>query len=151
MISSALLSALHVLVLALGLPGVFLRGRGLRAMRTEPGAASRVLAADGVWGLAALLWLSTGLFRAFGGLEKGTQFYLHNPMFHLKLTLFGLVVVLELLPMVTFIRWRVAQKKRQPLDTSKLGLLTRLNDVELVLTLCLPFVAAMMARGIGMR
>ena len=69
MISSAVLSALHVLALGLGLPGVFLRGRGLRAMRTEPGAVSGVLVADGVWGLAALLWLATGLLRAFGGFD----------------------------------------------------------------------------------
>lgn len=150
MISSAILSALHVLALAIGLPGVFLRGRGLRAMRTEPGAISRVLSADGAWGIAALLWLVSGLLRAFGGFEKGTHFYLHNPMFHLKLTLFVVIVLLELFPMITFIRWRVAQAKKRPVDTSKLALLTRINDVELVLALCLPFIAAMMARGIGM-
>ena len=72
-------------------------------------------------------------------------------MFHLKLTLFVLIVLLELFPMITFIRWRVAKGRKQPIDTSKLALLTRVNDVELALTLCLPFVAAMMARGIWMR
>lgn len=145
MISSALLSALHVFALAFGLPGLFLRGRALRA-----GDVPRVLAADSAWGVAALLWLVTGLVRAFGGFEKGTQFYLHNPMFHLKLTLFVLVVLLEVFPMVTFIRWRIALAKKQPVDTSKVKLLTRLNDVELLLTIALPFVAALMARGVGM-
>ena len=74
MIGSALLSALHVLALAIGLPGVFLRGRGLRAMKSDGGAVARVLAADGAWGVAALLWVVTGLLRAFGGFEEGTQF-----------------------------------------------------------------------------
>lgn len=151
MLGSALLSALHVLALAIGLPGVFLRGRGLRAMKTDAGAVSRVLAADGAWGAAALLWLATGLLRAFAGFEKGTQFYLHSPLFHLKLTLFVLVVLLELYPMLTFIRWRVARAKKQPVDASKRATLTRLNDLEFALTLCIPFVAAMMARGIWFR
>ena len=151
MIGSALLSALHVLALAIGLPGVFLRGRGLRAMRADGGAVSRVLAADGAWGVAALLWLMTGLLRAFGGFEKGTPFYLHSPLFHLKLTLFVVIVLLEIFPMVTFIRWRVALAKKKDIDSTKLALLTRLNDVEFALTLCLPFVAAMMARGIWIR
>lgn len=145
MLSSALLSALHVFALALGLPGVFLRGKALRE-----GDVARVLAADSAWGVAALLWLATGLARAFGGFEKGTQFYLANPMFHLKLTLFVAILLLELFPMVTFIRWRVALAKKQPVDLSKVKLLTRLNDVELALTLALPFVAALMARGLFM-
>lgn len=146
MLSSALLSALHVFALAIGLPGVFLRGRALRA-----GDVPRVLAADSAWGVAALLWLVTGLARAFGGFEKGTQFYLANAMFHLKLTLFVAIVLLEMYPMVTFIKWRIALAKKQPVDTSKTGLLARLNAVELALTIALPFVAALMARGIGMR
>ncbi|MGV3622935.1 MAG: DUF2214 family protein [Archangium sp.] len=146
MISSALLSALHVLALAIGLPGVFLRGKALRE-----GAVAKVLAADSAWGVAALLWLVTGLVRAFGGFEKGTPFYLANPMFHLKLTLFVGIVLLEIFPMVTFIKWRIALAKKQPVDLSKVKVLTRLNDVELVLTIALPFVAALMARGIGMR
>lgn len=149
--SSALLSALHVLALGLGLPAVFFRGRALRAVQTDPAAVPKVLSADSAWGVAALLWLATGLLRAFAGFEKGTHFYLASPLFHLKLTLFGLVFLLELLPMVTFIRWRIARGKQQPVDTSKVPLLTRLNDVELALTLALPFVAAAMARGVGLR
>jgi putative membrane protein len=72
---SAILSALHVLALALGLPGVYLRGRALKGPLDRDGLR-RLLAADTVWGIAAALWIATGLLRAFGGLEKGSQFYL---------------------------------------------------------------------------
>ncbi len=67
---SALVSALHLLALALGLPGMVLRGRALRGPLDAAGLGRR-FAADSAWGLAALLWLGTSLWRAFGGLEKG--------------------------------------------------------------------------------
>ena len=54
--SSAILSALHVLALGLGLPAVFFRGRALRAVQTDPAAVPKVLSADSAWGVAALLW-----------------------------------------------------------------------------------------------
>ena len=105
--TSAIISALHVLALALGLGSVYARGRALRGP-LDAGGLRRLFAADSVWGVAALLWLVTGLLRAFGGLEKGTQFYLTSNLFWVKMTLFGIIVLLEIWPMVTFIRWRVA-------------------------------------------
>jgi putative membrane protein len=39
-----------------------------------------VFTADSFWGIAALLWIVTGLWRAFGGLEKGSDYYLHTVM-----------------------------------------------------------------------
>lgn len=149
MLSAALLSTFHLIALVLGLPGVFLRGRALRALQTDPTAIKRVLLADNLWGVAALLWLGTGAARLFGTAEKGTGYYLHSGSFLLKMALFGLVFALELWPMITFITWRIRQGKGQPIDTSRAGLLSRVNDVELALVLAMPFVASMMARGIG--
>jgi putative membrane protein len=141
---AAILSALHVLALAIGLPAVYLRGRALRA-----GDVAAVLRADNAWGIAAILWWTTGPLRAFGGFEKGTDWYLDQPLFHVKLGLFGVAALLELLPMVTFIRWRMAMAKGGSPDVSRLGLLYRINSVEVAIVLILPFVAAMLARGIG--
>ncbi|HET7343276.1 MAG TPA: DUF2214 family protein, partial [Methylomirabilota bacterium] len=62
--TSAIVSALHLYALALGLPAVFLRGRALRG-RLDAAGLRRLFAADNVWGVAALLWLVTGLLRAF--------------------------------------------------------------------------------------
>src|SRR5439155_844930 len=80
----------HVLALALGLPSIFFRGRALKGSLDGPGL-HRLFTADTVWGIAALLWLATGLARAFGGLEKGSAFYLASPLFWLKITLFATV------------------------------------------------------------
>ena len=62
------LSALHVLALGVGLGSVFMRGRFLRELRAGPGprALDGLFAADTLWGVAAALWLLTGLARAFG-------------------------------------------------------------------------------------
>ena len=57
-----------------------LRGRALARPLDEAGLR-RLFLADTMWGVAALLWISTGLVRAFGGLEKGSEFYLASPLF----------------------------------------------------------------------
>jgi putative membrane protein len=147
---AAVVSALHVLALALGLPAVFLRGRALRRPLDREGLG-RLFAADNVWGIAAALWLATGLLRAFAGLEKGTAFYLASPLFWVKVGLFLLVVVLEVWPMVTFIAWRARLRRGVTPDTSAARRLYHVNHVELALVVVIVFVAAFMARGFGAR
>ena len=144
--ASAIVSALHLFALALGLPSVFLRGRALKRPLDREGFA-RLFAADNVWGIAALLWLITGLLRAFGGLEKGGAFYLASRLFWLKLALFALVLALEVWPMTTFIRWRIQRRRRERPDTSSARSLYVLTHMELALVVVIVFVAAFMARG----
>jgi putative membrane protein len=143
-------SALHLLALALGLPGVFLRGRALKG-RLDQDGLRRLFAADTVWGVAAALWLATGLLRAFAGLEKGSDFYLRSHLFWLKMALFALVVLLEIRPMVTLIRWRAVVRTGGTPDTSAARTLYHLNHVELALVVVIVFVASFMARGFGLR
>jgi putative membrane protein len=145
---SAIVAALHYLSLAIGLPAVFLRGRALKR-DLDRDALRRVFAADAAWGVAALLWLVTGAWRAFGGLEKGTEFYVQSPLFHAKFGLFGVVVLLELIPMVTLIRWRMALRRGEVPDTGARRVLYAINHVELALVVVIVFVAAFMARGFG--
>ena len=151
MIVAPVLSALHVLALGIGLGSVFMRGRYLRALRDgpEPRVLDLLFAADSVWGLAALLWLVTGLARAFGHVEKAPDFYLRNGFFWVKMTLFAAVFALEIWPMVTFIRWRSARRSGRPLPQfDRLALLVLVDDVETGLVVVIPFVAAAMARGL---
>jgi putative membrane protein len=145
---SAVVSSLHLLALAIGLPAVFLRGRALKG-RLDADGLRRVLAADNVWGVAAVLWIVTGLLRAVGGLEKGTEFYLRSPLFWTKMALFLLVLLLEIRPMITFIRWRIRLGRGLPVDTSVAPRLYTLNHIELALVVVMVFVAGMMARGVG--
>ena len=145
---SAVVSSLHLLALAIGLPAVFLRGRALKGQLDADGLR-RLLAADNAWGVAAVLWIVTGLLRAFGGLEKGTDFYLRSPLFWTKMALFLLILLLEVRPMVTFIRWRIQLGRGLPVDTLVARRLYTLNHIELALVVVMVFVAGMMARGIG--
>lgn len=147
---SAIVSALHILALALGLPSVFLRGRILR-QSLNPEGFTRLFAADNIWGIAAALWLVTGLLRVFGGLEKGTEFYLHSRLFWVKMALFVVVLGLEVWPMATFIRWRAARRRGETPDTSSAPQLYLINHIEMGLIVVIVFVAAFMARGFGAR
>jgi putative membrane protein len=147
---SAIVSSLHLLALAIGLPAVWLRGRALRAPLDDAGFR-RLFAADTAWGIAAALWLVTGLLRAFAGLEKGSAFYLGSALFWTKMALFLIVVALEIQPMVTFIRWRAARGRGQTPDTSRARTLYIVNHVQMALVVAMVFVASFMARGFGVR
>jgi putative membrane protein len=145
MVISALLSAVHVLTLALGLGAVVIRGRALARPLDEAGW-QRLLAADSLWGVAAGLWIASGLGRVFVG-GKETAFYWHNGFFWVKLGLFGLVFALELTPMMTFIRVRSARSRGTALPRFSIEAYRRINQAEVVLVVAIVFVAAFMARG----
>jgi len=150
-IAPAVFSALHLLALAIGFSAVFARGRRLRDLRRDPADATaldRLLQADIFWGVAALLWLATGLTRAFGRLEKTPDFYLRNGFFWLKMALFCCLFLLETVPMTTFVHWRLDKGEgAAQVAGTNLGRLIVINDVETALVLCIPFLAALMARG----
>jgi putative membrane protein len=146
MTTAAIVSALHLYALALGLPAIFLRGRAL-AGTLDRGGLRRLFAADAVWGVAAGLWLVTGLLRAFAGLEKGGAFYLASRLFWLKMALFALVCVLEVRPMLTLLRWRRVAGRGLVPDTSAARALAHVSHVQLALVAAMVLVAAFMARG----
>lgn len=141
-----LLATLHLLALAIGFGAVWARARALRQRLDETGLRA-VFIADGLWGLAALLWLVTGLWRAFGGVEKGTQYYLSNPVFHLKLTLFVVIFLLELPPMVGLIRWRIARQRGTPVDTARAPRYAKISSIQGVLLVLMVCAATAIARG----
>ena len=145
MIVAALLSALHLLTLAIGLGAVYARGRALARPFDDIGWP-QLLAADNAWGAAAGLWLATGLARVFFG-GKMPDFYWRNGFFWLKLALFAAVFALELAPMITFIRVRAARKRGAPLPRFRVDAYRRINQIETALVVIIVFVAAFMARG----
>lgn len=144
-----LFAAIHLLALPVGVAAVWTRARGFRALPGDIKQLGRVFAADGFWGLSALLWLGTGLPRAFAGLEKGAAYYLGNPLFHAKLTLFGTIVLLELWPMITLIRWRARLRRSEAIDTSKSRAFARISELQAGLVVVMVFLATAIARGLG--
>ena len=102
-----LLATAHLLALGIGLWAVMARGRALREL-PAPGALRRALEADAQWGVAAILWIGTGLWRYLGETEKATSYYNHNHLFLTKMGLLLLILVLEIRPATTLTRWRLA-------------------------------------------
>ncbi|MBJ7898916.1 MAG: DUF2214 family protein [Cyanobacteria bacterium RI_101] len=111
-------------------------------------SAKRVAFADIAYGIAATLVLVTGVLRViyFG---KGTDYYLHNPFFHIKVGLFVIVGLLSLYPTFTFIFWfKDFQKDQAPtVEASKIQRLSTLVKFELAGFTLLPLFAALMARA----
>jgi putative membrane protein len=142
------LATVHLLALGIGLGAVWIRGRGLKSALT-PADLRRVFSADNTWGLAAVLWISTGLWRLLGGVEKSTAYYLHNHIFLTKMGLFLLILILEIWPMATLIRWRKRIARGELPDTRAAPLLARISLVQAGLIVLMVFAAAGMARGIG--
>ena len=143
------LAAIHLLAFALGLWAVLTRGTALRRLAGGADAVRNVLVADNVWGLSALVLLVTGGLRAFGGYEKGSDYYLHQPLFHLKMTLFLLILLLELAPMISLIKWRISLGKGVAIDPSKAGRFARISHIEALLLMLMVIAATGMARGLG--
>ena len=94
-----------------------------------------------------MLWLGTGLARLFAQTEKALDYYLTNPLFHIKMGLFLLLLSLEVWPMITLIRWRRAMGRNQTATLAPARLLSRISMIEAVLVIIIVFVAAAMARG----
>jgi putative membrane protein len=143
-----ILAALHLLALGIGLGAVWARGRALRGPLDTAGLR-RVLYADSWWGIAAILWIGTGVARAFGGFEKGSPYYLHNHLFWAKMGLLAAILFLELSPMITLIRWRAQLGRGQQPDTTAAPRLARVSFLQAVIVILMVLAATGMARGYG--
>ena len=146
------LAGLHLLALGLGLGAVLSRG----SMLSEPptsASLSRALRADTLWGIAAALWIGTGLWRVLASSEKSMQYYLHNHLFYTKMGLLGAILALEVWPMMTLIRLRVAMARGEAGElsdrSSTLARIATISHIEAAIVVIMIFIAAAMARGYG--
>jgi putative membrane protein len=148
------LAALHLIALGIGLGSVIARGSALRE-HLSPDVLRRVFRADTVWGIAAALWIITGLWRAIAGTEKSPMYYVSNDFFWAKMGMLLLVLALEIWPMLTLISWRKALARgAEPLQFGGSGAARRIaliSDIEATLVALMVFAAVAMARGYGAR
>ena len=148
------LAVLHLLALGIGLGAVYARGRSANRLGESPQALRATFAADNWWGFAAFLWIVTGLWRAFAGMEKPSSYYWSNHVFYAKMGLLVLIFLLEGYPMIALMRWRRASQ-RGLIDSNQLAkrgrVIARISDVELLLVIGMVIAAVMMARGYGAR
>jgi putative membrane protein len=143
-----IVAAIHLLALGLGLGAIWTRSRALKGL-PDPKNLKRAIFADTLWGIAALLWITTGLARAFAGLEKGSAYYLDSNAFWLKMILLGLVLLLEVWPMVTLIRWRIQLSRGENINTQNAGRFAQISLLQTALVIAMVFAATAMARGLG--
>ena len=148
MLSQWILAAVHLFAFALAFWAVLTRGTVFSQLSAGTGEVKRVLLADNLWGLSALTLLITGAMRAFGGYEKGSGYYLHQPLFHLKMTLLVLILLVELAPMITLIKWRIASSRGVAPDAGRAKLYARISHVEALLLILMMVAATGMARGV---
>ena len=112
--------------------------------------ARKLLRIDILYGASAGLVLLTGLARViwFG---KGLDYYLHNWVFHAKVSLFILIGLLSILPTLTFFNWRndLLAGKAPTITPAQAKRTIMVIRLELLILVCLPFLASLMARGVG--
>src|SRR6185295_3910183 len=147
------LAVVHLLALGIGLGAIYARARALNAVDASNGSLPRAFVADTWWGVAAGLWIVTGLWRALAGTEKTPSYYWNNHVFYAKMGLLLLILALEIWPMITLIRWRVAAAGKTLPPASELSAtgrrIARISDVQLLLVVAMVLAAVMMARGYG--
>ena len=143
-----ILAAVHLLGFGIGLGSIWARALALRAPLDAAGIR-RVLYADNWWGLAALLLIGTGLVRAFGGFEKGTLYYTHNHYFWVKMGMLGSILLLEIMPMITFIKWRTRLAKYETVEATNGASFATTSFIQAALIVFMVLAATAMARGYG--
>ncbi|MBL1173639.1 DUF2214 family protein [Pantanalinema sp. GBBB05] len=115
-------------------------------------AAWQIVWADAMYGISATIVLVTGILRVlyFG---KGTDYYLHNPLFYMKVSGFLLVGALSLYPTISFLTWLKPLRYGAPpsLEPVQVDRLSWVIKIELFGFLLIPLLAAAMARGISFK
>lgn len=110
----------------------------------------RLARADAGFGMTAIAVLATGALRAVYG-AKGWSFYAHNPVFHVKVTLFVIVGLVSIAPTIAFIRWRKARRANPGyvVVETEWKRARRFVMIELHLIALIPLAAVIMARGLA--
>lgn len=145
------MASLHLLALALGMMATVLRSSALREPSTLA-SLKRALRMDNIWGIAAALWIFTGQWRLYAGLEKPAAYYLANDLFLAKMGCFALIVALEVWPMVTLMRARLALRRgNDPLAIVAPAArgIAIIGHAQAAILLAMVFMAVAVARGHG--
>jgi len=112
--------------------------------------ARRLRRVDAAYGMAAGAVIALGLLRVFY-FEKGAAYYFHNAAFHAKLTLYGVIGLVSIVPTRAFRAWAPALREgRMPeIADAQLRRIRACVQVELAALALLILCAALMARGVG--
>lgn len=143
----ALLAALHIVAILTLV--VFLSSQAAlcRAEWMNAAVVRRLARLDMIYLFAAVALLLTGLARLYWG-TKGMAWYVSQPLFHIKMTLFVLVGLLSIKPSLAFRRWMRGLAGGQSLpDAQEVGRTRRWIMVQAHLVPIIAVVAVFWARG----
>jgi putative membrane protein len=104
---------------------------------------------DRKFGIQAGVVLVTGALRVVFG-AKGASFYMHNPVFHLKIGLFVLAALISIVPTIAFLRWRKARRSDPSwrVPEPEWQRMRKLVRLEMIIIALIPLAAVIMARGL---
>ncbi|MCS5692772.1 DUF2214 family protein [Cyanobium sp. FGCU-6] len=147
---SAAVAYVHYLSFMVCFGALVLERRLIRADPSREDATLMVIT-DVVYGIAALALLLSGIARVlhFG---QGSAFYTENPLFWVKVGTYVAVGALSLYPTITYILWAIPLRKGELPQVSEAlaGRLRWILNIELVGFAAIPFLATLMARGVGL-
>ena len=150
LLQSASIAYVHYLSFMLCFGALIFERISLKVDPSRKEAISMVVA-DIIYGIAGIALLVSGIYRVikFG---QGSEFYTENPIFWTKIIVFALVGSLSLYPTITYVLWAIPLSKGTlPKVTDNLVSRLRLIiNVELVGFASIPFLATLMARGVGL-
>ena len=118
----------------------------LISKRMKRGDFKRLAAVDRFYGISALITLVAGLLLWFV-VGKPKEFYNTNFIFHIKVTLFVTVGIISIFPTVFFIK--KGKENTEMVDVPQK--MITLIRIQLVLLIIMPFLAVLMASGVGLK
>lgn len=111
----------------------------------------RLARVDIIYMGAAMAVLATGFARTYWG-AKGFEWYWHQPLLHVKVTLFVIVGLISIAPTRVFIRWRKALDASGALPAeAEVRKVRKLIMVQAHIVMLIPLAAVLLARGVWAR
>jgi len=107
---------------------------------------------DVVLGISVVLVIISGLLRWFLVDAKGADYFNTQPYFHIKLTLFVLMIILSIFPSRKFHKWKkMSNKDDQFIPTEKeIKKQLLIIRIEMLLMILIPVLAVLVNQGIRM-
>jgi uncharacterized membrane protein len=114
---------------------------------------NRLAIADALYGVIGLLIVYTGYYRLSDQLGKGIDFYIHEPIFWLKIAMVGVLGSASLFNTTKIIQRSIARntgdKVAEPMSQELNDRMKSICNAQLTGIVFIPLAATLMARGVG--
>ncbi len=134
----AVLAALHIVAILTFVVFASSQAALCRIEWLNAAVVERLVRLDVIYNIAGVALLASGIARVLWGV-KGASWYLSQPLFHLKMALVLVMIVLPLVPSRAFRRWR--QQLRASGALPGAAEVAKIRRLVMVQSHLLPFVA----------